>query len=118
MDEIVRLAGGARGRSRATAWRDLAFAVATAGGSGEGVAGQTRLTLAALERNLEDAGSGPERILSATVYLADIDTKEEMDAVWCEWIGGPERWPQRACVQAALAPGTLVEIAVVAARRG
>ena len=40
-----------------------------------------------------------------------------MDAEWCEWIGGPEHWPQRACVQAALAPGTLVEITVIAARR-
>ena len=39
-----------------------------------------------------------------------------MDAEWCEWIGDAANWPQRACVQAALAPGTLVEITVVAAR--
>ena len=39
-----------------------------------------------------------------------------MDAEWCEWIGDTANWPQRACVQAALAPGTLVEITVVAAR--
>ena len=40
-----------------------------------------------------------------------------MNAEWREWIGGPESRPQRACVQAALAPGTLVEITVIAARR-
>ena len=39
-----------------------------------------------------------------------------MDTEWCEWIGEAGNWPQRACVQAALAPGTLVEITVIAAR--
>ena len=56
------------------------------------------------------------RLLSATVYLTDIANKAQMDAEWCEWIGGSANWPQRACVQAELAPGTLVEITVVAAR--
>ena len=32
-----------------------------------------------------------------------------MNAEWREWIGGPENRPQRACVQAALAPGSLAE---------
>ena len=41
-----------------------------------------------------------------------------MDIVWCEWIGDPANWPQRAWVQAHLAPGTLVEITVVTARPG
>ena len=53
---------------------------------------------------------------SRSVHLSDIAGKAEMDAVWCEWIGPPANWPQRACVQAALAPGTLVEITVIAAR--
>ena len=46
-----------------------------------------------------------------------IAHKAEMNAERREWIGGPESRPQRACVQAALAPGTLVEITVIAARR-
>ena len=113
-DAIERFAGGAAGRSRASAWRDLVFTVATA--HGESLAEQTRNTLAAIDHNLADAGSGRTRLLSATVYLSDIAGKAEMDAVWCEWIGPPANWPQRACVQAALAPGTLVEITVIAAR--
>ncbi len=40
-----------------------------------------------------------------------------MDAEWCEWIGGPGSWPQPTCVQADLAPGTLVGITVIAAQR-
>jgi enamine deaminase RidA (YjgF/YER057c/UK114 family) len=113
-DIIERFAGGAAGRSRASAWRDLVFTVATAHGAS--LAEQTRATLAAIDRNLADAGSDRTRLLSATVYLSDIAGKAEMDALWCEWIGPPANWPQRACVQAALAPGTLVEITVIAAR--
>lgn len=113
---IERFAGGARGRTRASAWRELVFTVATAEEMGDSIAEQTRVTLEKLDQSLADAGSGRDRILSATVYITDIACKAEMDAVWCEWIGGEENWPQRACVQTGLAPGTLVEITLVAAR--
>ena len=112
---IERFRGESAGRSRAVAWGELVFTVATA--DGDGVAAQTRAVLAKLDRNLADAGADRSRILSATVYLTDIDTKAEMDVVWCEWIGPPEHWPQRACVQAALSPGHDVEITLVAVRR-
>lgn len=112
--EIERWRGDAQGRCRATAWRDLVFTVATADGAS--VAEQTRNCLAAIDRNLAHAASDRTRLLSATVYLTDIASKSEMDAVWCDWIGDAGNWPQRACVQAALATGTLVEITVVATR--
>ena len=115
MADIGRWQGDARGRSRATAWRDLVFTVATAPGAS--VAEQTRASLAQISENLAEAGTDNTRLLSATVYLTDIANKAEMDAEWCEWIGDAANWPQRACVQAALAPGTLVEITVIAARR-
>ena len=115
MMDIERWPGDARGRSRATAWRDLAFTVATAPGAT--VAEQTRASLAQISTNLAEAGTDNTRLLSATVYLTDIAHKAEMDAEWCEWVGEAANWPQRACVQAALAPGTLVEITVIAARR-
>jgi enamine deaminase RidA (YjgF/YER057c/UK114 family) len=114
--DIQRWEGVARGRSRACAWRDLVFTVATAAEAGPSLAEQTRATLAAIDRHLADAGSDRGRLLSATVYLSDIAGKAEMDGVWCEWIGPATHWPQRACVQAALEPGTLVEISVIAAR--
>ncbi len=113
--DIERFRGDYVGRNRAVAYGDLVFTVATADGAD--VESQTQGTLARLDRNLADAGSDRSRILSATVYLTDMATKEQMDRVWCEWIGPPECWPQRACVEAALAPGHLVEITLVAARR-
>jgi len=48
MHGIERWAGGARGRSRASAWRDLVFTVAT--GEGATVAEQTRAALAGSDR--------------------------------------------------------------------
>ncbi len=113
--EIERFRGDATGRSRAVAFDNLVFTVATAPGP-TSLSEQTRQVLARIEQNLADAGSDKTRLLSATVYLTNIAQKVEMDAVWNEWIG-PEHWPQRACVQAGLAPNTLVEITVIAARQ-
>jgi enamine deaminase RidA (YjgF/YER057c/UK114 family) len=115
-DPIERVRGGATGRSSASAWRDLVYAVATAPGAT--VAEQTRNVLATIEKNLEQLGSGRTRLISATVYLSDLaGTKTEMDRVWDEWIGSdPAHWPQRACVQTGLAADNRVEIVVIAAR--
>ena len=113
MTEIERTPGQAPGRCRTVAHGDLLWTVAT--GAGATVAEQTKSTLAQLEANLQEAGTSKARILDATVYLTDMATKAEMDAVWCAWI--PEDgWPCRACIGTDLAPGTLVEIKVTAAR--
>ena len=114
MANIERWRGDARGRSRTSAWRDLVFTVATAPGAT--VVEQTRASLAQISANLAEAGTDNSQLLSATVYLTDIANKAEMDVEWCDWIGDAANWPQRACVQADLAPGTLVEITVVAVR--
>ena len=111
---IERLTGGARGRSRATIHGCHVYTVATAPDSSQDMSGQTAQTLAELDRNLADAGTDKTRILSATVYVVDITKKDEMDAVWCDWIGPAENWPQRACVCTGLAGNTLVEITLVA----
>jgi enamine deaminase RidA (YjgF/YER057c/UK114 family) len=113
--DIQRLSGSATGRSRAVAFDNLVFTVATAAGPAS-LQEQTRQVLARIEQNLADAGSDKTRLLSVTVYLTDIARKAEMDEVWNEWLG-PENWPQRACVQAGLAANVLVEIVVIAARR-
>ena len=112
---ITRLPGGSRGRSRAVIHGGLVYAVATDPASAATVAEQTRNTLAVLEATLAEAGSSRAHILRATVYLRDMAAKAEMDAVWCEWIGEADNWPQRACVGAALAGSDLVEIVITAA---
>lgn len=113
---IERWRGQAKGRNRASAYRDLAWTVATAPGAD--IKEQTGKALAVLEQNLTDAGADRTRLISATIYLADMSTKPAMDELWNAWIGpDPTHWPQRACVGAVLADGCLVEIVVVAARR-
>ena len=118
MAVIQRAAGGATGRSSGSAYGDLVWAVATCPDkSVKDVEGQTRATLAAIDRHLAALGSGKDRLINATVYVTDIARKAEMDKAWNEWIGpDPANWPQRACIGVALAPGDLVEIVVIAAR--
>jgi enamine deaminase RidA (YjgF/YER057c/UK114 family) len=80
------------------------------------VTGQTRQILAAIDRLLAAAGSDRTKILSATVYLADIGTFAEMNAAWDAWVP-PGHTPARATVEARLAaPVYTVEIQVIAAR--
>lgn len=115
--KIERFAGGAKGRSRASATPELVFTVANARDTTAGFAAQVAETFAILDAFLLEAGSHRSRMLSVTVYLTDIGNRTAFDAQWCEWIGpDPQAWPQRAVVGAALAPGLLVELTVVAAR--
>ena len=76
--DIQRFPGNAPGRSRAVAFDNLVFTVPTAAGS-TSLQEQTRQVLARIEQNLQEAGSDKTRLLSATVYLADIAKKAEVD---------------------------------------
>ena len=80
------------------------------------VTGQTRQILAAIDRLLAAAGTDKTRILSATVYLADVGTFAEMNAAWDAWVPAGHA-PARATVEAKLAAAVYrVEIQVIAAR--
>ncbi len=80
-------------------------------------AGQTREVLVKIDRLLEAAGSDRSHLLSAQIWLKDIDADfAAMNQAWSAWL--PEGCaPARATVQARLAsPQVLVEIMVIAAR--
>jgi enamine deaminase RidA (YjgF/YER057c/UK114 family) len=80
------------------------------------VADQTRATLSRIETLLAEAGSDKSRIISATIWLSDIASFDEMNHVWDAWLV-PGHAPARATVEARLASKDYsVEIAVVAAR--
>jgi enamine deaminase RidA (YjgF/YER057c/UK114 family) len=86
------------------------------GNPGEGVAQQTRTILAEIDRVLALAGSDKSRILMAQVWLSDIATFNEMNAVWDEWVA-PGNAPPRATGESKLAtPDYKVEIIVTAAK--
>ena len=87
------------------------------GEPGDSVADQTRQCLAEVDRILAAAGTDKTRILSAQIWLADIATFPQMNAVWDAWV--PQgHTPARATGEAKLAtPAYKVEVIVTAALR-
>jgi len=85
------------------------------GAPGASVREQTSDILARIEKLLAEAGTDKRQILTATIWLTDIGTFDEMNAVWDAWL--PESCaPARACVEARLAaPQYTVEVMVTAA---
>jgi enamine deaminase RidA (YjgF/YER057c/UK114 family) len=80
------------------------------------VRGQTEAILRRIDERLAAAGSDRSKLLSASVWLADIAGFDEMNAAWEAWVDRANP-PARATVEARLAaPEYLVEIAVIAAR--
>ena len=76
--------------------------------------GQTREILAKLDTYLAQAGSDRTKLLSATIFITDMNLKPQMDSVWKEWLA-PGDFPTRATVGVAdLGGTTLIEIVVTA----
>jgi enamine deaminase RidA (YjgF/YER057c/UK114 family) len=85
----------------------------SAGGS---VTEQTREILGKIDGYLAQAGTDKSKLLSANIWITDMATFGEMNAVWDGWVS-PGNTPARATVEAKLAaPQFKVEIMVVAAR--
>ncbi|MEJ2541753.1 MAG: Rid family hydrolase [Gemmatimonadota bacterium] len=77
---------------------------------------QTRRVLANLARVLEAAGSGLDRLLQVTVYVTDLGSWTEVNAVFAEVLG-PHR-PARAVVPVLpLKRGAGLELMAIAAVR-
>jgi enamine deaminase RidA (YjgF/YER057c/UK114 family) len=80
------------------------------------VTGQTAAILKQIDDLLARAGTDKTRLLSATIYLADMKTFAAMNKAWDAWVPAGAG-PARATVEAKLAgPEYLVEIAAVAAK--
>jgi 2-iminobutanoate/2-iminopropanoate deaminase len=74
---------------------------------------QTRQVFDNLEAILTEAGSGLERIVKTTVFLASLDDFQGMNSVYAERVG--EVPPARATIEVAGLPsGALVEIEAIA----
>ena len=114
---IKRLHTGPRMSQAVIHDRTVYLAGQVADDPSQDVPGQTRQVLASIDRLLEEAGADKTRILSATIYLADIGTFAQMNSVWDTWV--PQgHTPARATVEAKLAaPAYKVEIQVIAAQR-
>lgn len=113
--DIERIEPGERS-SAAVMFAGLIFLSGQVGTLGDDVAQQTRQILARIDELLAQAGSDRSRILQAVIWLADIETFDEMNKVWLDWIPAGCA-PARATGEAKLVdPGYQVEIFVTAAR--
>lgn len=87
-----------------------------AGDPSQDITSQTRQVLASIDKLLAEAGSDKSRILSTTIYIADLADFQAMNAVWDAWVVQGQT-PPRATVEAKLAkPAYKVEIQIIAAR--
>jgi len=81
-----------------------------------GIVEQFRQAFGNVLTTLREAGGVPEDLVSVTIYLTDMKTFGEMNAVWDGWIS-PGNTPARATVEVKLAgPKYGVEIMVIAAK--
>jgi enamine deaminase RidA (YjgF/YER057c/UK114 family) len=81
----------------------------------KGIKDQTISMLNKVEDLLLQAGSDKEHMLSATLYIKDMQYFDEMNQIWDAWV--PQGYaPARACVEASMArEELLIEVSIVAA---
>jgi enamine deaminase RidA (YjgF/YER057c/UK114 family) len=83
---------------------------------GASVKEQTKNILERIDKLLAAAGTDKKKLLSVTIWLADMRSFEDMNSVWDKWVPVGAT-PARATVEAKLAsPAYAVEIGVIAAR--
>ncbi len=113
-EDIKRIGVGAR-MSEAVCYNGIVWLAGQVGKPGGSVGQQTADCLAEVDRILAAAGTDKTRILSAQIWLADMSTFSEMNAVWDTWVPAGHT-PGRATGEAKLAtPDYLVEVIVTAA---
>ena len=84
--------------------------------AGESVTKQTQEILSIIDGHLAKAGTNKSKLLTTTIYITDMKTFPEMNAVWDGWVS-PGHTPARATVEVQLAaPKYNVEIMVTAAK--
>ena len=87
-----------------------------ANAAGKSVGEQTADILGIIDGILAEAGTDKTKLLMVNIWLSDISTFAEMNAVWDVWIDGKDA-PARATGEAKLAtPDYKVEVIVIAAR--
>ena len=85
------------------------------GKPGGSVAEQTKNILERIDALLAEVGTDKSKIISVTIWLSDISTFAEMNAVWDTWVSHGNT-PCRACVESKLAtPDFTVEMMLTAA---
>jgi enamine deaminase RidA (YjgF/YER057c/UK114 family) len=113
MSEILRLGNSKR-------WSDVVIHAGVArwvevaeDNSGE-ARSQISQVLGQIDTTLAQIGSDKTQLLEVLIFLANLHDAPILNELWDNWVP-PGKAPIRACVQAGLAPGYLVEMLVRAA---
>lgn len=116
MPDIVRIKTNAR-RGRAIQFNGTLYVGGTAAHDrASGIVDQTRQALHKIDEILAEAGTNKSRLLSAQIWLKNIEADfSGFNEVWDAWVD-PEAMPARATAECKLAADdALVEITVTAA---
>ena len=76
--------------------------------------GQIGQVFGQIDVTLEQIGSSRNRLLQILIYLSDLDDAPILNELWDAWVPRGHA-PIRACVQAGLGKGCLVEMIISAA---
>jgi len=97
----------------AVAYGNLVFISGVGAHVGNDIKEHTKIVLDQIQKNLEMAGSSMEKVLKATVFLADINDYKAMNEIYLGRFGAEP--PVRTTVAVAMLPGkSRVEIDVIA----
>ncbi len=116
MTNIVRIEPSQR-YSRAVVYNGIAYLQGmTPDDRAEDIRDQTRQTLAKIDRYLAEAGTDKSSLLTAQIWLKNIDRDfGPMNEIWDAWTAS-DASPTRATAQCEMAsPDILIEIIVTAA---
>lgn len=102
--------------SDATVFNDTIYYTSVPENLDDDATSQTANALAAIDMILNQLGTDKTRILDATIFLANGDDFQAMNAAWDAWVPVGKA-PVRCTVQAKLMnPKYKVEIKIIAAR--
>ncbi|PCJ07706.1 MAG: hypothetical protein COB16_09735 [Rhodobacteraceae bacterium] len=111
---ITRMRPGPR-MSQIVTHNGTIYLAGQVGDPNQDVVAQTQTCLHRIDALLAEVGSDKAKILSCTIWLADMADFDAMNAVWDAWVAQGHT-PARACGEARLATTDyLVEMIVVAA---
>jgi len=82
--------------------------------NGVSMSEQTKQVCAKLDKLLAGVGSDKSKLISATLYITDMDQKQEMNGVWTSWLEAQDL-PARATIGVSdLGKDVLIEVVVTA----
>ncbi|MBC7966169.1 MAG: RidA family protein [Fuerstia sp.] len=116
MSEIQRIGESARW-SGVVIYRGEARWVEVADDASMDVRGQISQILMQINATLERIGGSRKGLLQVLIFLADLNDGAILNELWDAWVPAEDP-PIRACVQAGLARGYLVEMVISAAVAG